>query len=390
MEKLFLQTNNKNTNPMFDSKSITKFDFNDILIQPSVTTDIVSRTEVVPYADNSIYTYGKSDKGVYIGKLPLFASPMDTVINEKNAMFFVDNKLAVCLPRGIKKYSTNFHIFASVSLDEFVNEYISKNGSVYSEFHFNEFSSVTLGHDKFYVLIDIANGHMKKMEEAIIEAKKIYGNKIFIMAGNVAHPKTYRKLSEAGADAIRIGIGNGNGCLTTEQTGVGFPMASLIRECYHASLMMENPALIIADGGMKNYSDIIKALALGADSVMLGSILNKSLESAGPTYLFKKIKVNPQGKFAKWAFDKGFTLTKKFRGMSTKEVQKDWGADKIKTSEGVVRFRPVEYTLAQWTENFESYLRSAMSYCNAKTLKEFREHAQINFITDNSFKRFNK
>ena len=375
-------------NHMAGISTETKMDFNDLLIQPAVTTDVVSRQEINPHVTNSLYVSGIFD-GKQYGRLPLFAAPMDTVVNEDNSELFLKNKINVCLPRGGKPYSINHNIFASVSLDEFINDYIARvNGrGKIASLYFDIGPDIN---DKLYVLIDVANGHMKKMEEAIKDAKKIYGSNIFIMAGNVAHPGAYENLSNAGADAIRVGIGNGNGCLTSEQTGVGYPIASLIRECYYKSLTMNNPALIIADGGMKSYSDIIKAIALGADFVMVGSILNKALESAGPTYLFKKIKVNPNGKFAKWLLKKGFTLTKKFRGMSTKEVQKDWGKDNIKTSEGVIRYRPVEYTLSQWTENFESYLRSAMSYTNKKTLKEFRGEVDMNLISENSYKRFNK
>jgi GMP reductase len=372
------QKNNMKFDKMFNHmagiSTETKMDFNDLLIQPAVTTDVVSRQEINPFIE---------------GFLPLFAAPMDTVVNEDNSELFLKNKINVCIPRGRKLYSIDANKFASVSLDDFINDYIAGGngkGKIYSLVQEDYGCSPGM----LYVLIDVANGHMKKMEEAIKTAKKIYGSNIFIMAGNVAHPGAYENLSNAGADAVRIGIGNGNGCLTSEQTGIGYPIASLIRECYYKSLTMHNPALIIADGGMKSYSDIIKAIALGADYVMVGSILNKALESAGPTYLFKKIRINPKGSFAKWLLKKGFKLTKKFRGMSTKEVQKDWGKDIIKTSEGVTRYRPVEYTLSQWTENFESYLRSAMSYTNKKTLKEFRGEVDINLISENSYKRFNK
>jgi len=184
---------------------------------------------------------------------------------------------------------------------------------------------------------------------------------------------------------------NGNivhNCLTTQNTGVGYPMASLIKECYDISTTLKKPAYIVADGGMKDYSDIIKALALGADYVMLGSILNKSLESAGSNFLWKKIKVSQS--IAEWAYKRGIPVYKMFRGMSTKEVQRKWGAEVIKTSEGVVRYRKVEYTLPQWIENFEHYLRSAMSYTGAHNLKEFIGRVNLVQITDNAYKRFNK
>lgn len=346
-----------------NQSAVIKIDFNDILIKPAITTYIDSRKEINPF-DN-------------IGMLPVFTAPMDTVVGENNLNEFTNNKINVCLPRQ-KKYNPSLIssiIYSSISLDDFIEFYINNN------------KNILVTH---YVLIDIANGHMVKMIDAIKKAKKIYGDKLFIMAGNIAHPDAYKELSDAGANAVRIGIGNGGGCLTTQQTGIGYPMASLIRECYYQSLSLDNPALIIADGGMKGYSDMIKAIALGADYVMVGSLLNKCIESCGETRVFKFIKLNPQSNIAKWLFKKGFKITKRFRGMSTKEVQKNWGNYNIKTSEGVVRIRPVEYTLSQWTKNFEDYLRSAMSYTNCKTLEEFRGNVEFNIISEQSFQRFNK
>lgn len=358
----------------FDKNVDIKVDFNDILIQPAQSTSITSRKQVNPF-----------DKDGY---LPIFTAPMDTVVNEENHKLFFNNKIGICFPRE-QNYRHSYYpkFFYSLSLDEFIKEYNEKN-IFWSP-------GISASHDgphknTCYILIDIANGHMEKMMTAIKKAKEKHGDNIFIMAGNVANPNTYRLLSEAGADAVRIGIGNGNGCLTTQQTGIGYPMASLIRECYYKSLMMDKPALIIADGGMKNYSDLIKAIALGADYVMVGSLLNKCLESCGETRIFKYFKVNPRSNFAIWAHKKGFKLTKRFRGMSTKEVQKNWGNETIKTSEGVVRIRPVEYTLSQWANNFEDYLRSAMSYTNCKTLEEFRGNVTLNPITEEAYKRFNK
>lgn len=81
-------------------------------------------------------------------------------------------------------------------------------------------------------------------------------------------------------------------CSTTQNVAIGYPMGSLIQECYDVSCLLDNPAKIVADGGMKTYSDVIKALALGADYVMVGSIFNKAIESCGDNYLFGKIKVS--------------------------------------------------------------------------------------------------
>lgn len=345
-----------------------KFDFNDILIEPAAKTDIDSRKQVNPFDSNKM--------------LPIFAAPMDTVLDEYNYSQFLKNKINICFPRSNHKLvpSNNFSFFTSVSLDDFIKIYLDRDEKIFR---------------KHYILIDIANGHMKKMMNAIKSAKEKHGDNLFIMAGNVASPETYQELSRSGADAVRIGIGNGNGCLTTQQTGIGYPMASLIRECYYRSLaMVDNKALIVADGGMKNYSDIIKALALGADYVMVGSLLNKCLESCGETRIFKHFRLNMNSNFgyniAHYAFKLGLKITKRFRGMSTKEVQKNWGNETLKTSEGVVRIRPVEYTIPQWAGNLEDYLRSAMSYTNSKTLEEFKGNVNLNIISEQAYKRFNK
>jgi hypothetical protein len=151
---------------------------------------------------------------------------------------------------------------------------------------------------------------------------------------------------------------------------------------------LDNPALIVADGGMQKYADIIKALALGSDFVMIGSLFNKAIESCGDNYLWGKIKVSQR--MAELAYASKIPVYKKFRGMSTKEVQKKWGKETLTTSEGVIRFRKVEYTLAGWTRNFKDYLSSAMSYTNAYNLSYFIGQVKLNRITNNAYNRFKK
>lgn len=337
-----------------------KLDFNDLLIVPKAITTIKSRESISPF---------------YNKKLPLFTAPMDTVINVDNAYEFFELGFNICLPRN-EPIRTSSFVFNSYSLHMFVCNYLD-DLSIYESLK-----------EDLYVLIDTANGHLDDILIATKRAKEIYGNRMHLMVGNIANPEAYRLLSEAGADYIRVGIGFGGACLTAKNTGVGYAMASLIKECSDISVTLNKPALILADGGMQSYSDIIKALGLGADFVMLGSILNKALESAGDNYLWKMFKV-PQF-IAEKAYKMGIPVYKKFRGMSTKEVQKKWGNKTLKTSEGVIRFRRVEYTLAGWTENFISYLRSAMSYTDSLTLSDFIGKVDLIEISENSYKRFNK
>jgi IMP dehydrogenase/GMP reductase len=330
-----------------------KYDFNDILILPAKTSLIESRKEVNPYLNDF---------------LPLITAPMDTVINSKNKSLFENLGIISCLPRGEKIGFT--YGFESMSLIDMKMK--NEKGLLDSNGNY---------------LIDVANGHMASLVSTIKTVKIKYPN-IVLMVGNIANPETYCLLSEAGADFIRVGIGAGAGCTSSVHTGVGFPMASLIAECYSKSLNYEEPAYIVADGGMQNYGDIIKALALGADYVMVGSLFNKSLESCGTNYLFKYIKVSQ--KLANLLYKLKLPIYKKFRGMSTKEVQKKWGKLNLTSSEGVVRYRKVEYTLSQWVNNFDDYLRSSMSYCGASELNEFIGVAKTNRITNNSHKRYNK
>ena len=344
-----------------------KFDLDDILIQPEIVTTINSRSEVNPYYD-------------FEGRkmLPLITAPMDTVINKDNVHHYIQNHIFTTTVRTADFVLDDDTIsFQAMSLIQFKQVIKDKKKLK----------------DKHYILIDIANGHMKSLQKAIIKAKKKYGKNMIIMAGNVAHPTTFKILAELGVDYVRIGIGNGNGCLTTVQTGIGYPMGSLIEECRAIKDQYGLDVDIVADGGIKSYSDIIKSLALGADLVMAGSIFNKALESAGTTFIQKSNEVSQIDQYHEISlrqFNNGKTLLKEYRGMSTKKSQKLMGNTTIKTSEGVERLRPVEYTLKGWSENFTDYLRSAMSYTNSRNLVDFIGNVDLIHITTNALERIKK
>jgi IMP dehydrogenase len=209
------------------------------------------------------------------------------------------------------------------------------------------------------------------------------------MIGNIANPHTYDEFSKIGVHYCRVGIGGGSVCTTSANASVHYPMASLIYECNQIRNANAHKSKIVADGGFKNFSDIIKGLALGADYVMLGSILNKCLDSDSYPYLWKKIKITNMS-LAKWLYKNKFSLYKRHVGMSTKEVQKIWGNYKLKTSEGIAKWNKIEYTFDGWIENFNDYLKSTMSYLNSTNLEELKEKATFVFITENSFRRFHK
>ena len=306
---------------------------------------------------------------------------MDTVVDIKNMFDFMENGIGVTLPRTIKR--DDYHlvpkgVFVSMGFDNI---------------NFELKTSLRNLPRDLSIVIDVANGHMQKVFDYCREIKRLRPD-IIIMVGNIGNPATYLMYAKGNCvDYIRVGIGNGGGCLTTKQSGVGYPMASLIQGTYEVKkkFMKENPdkktPAIVADGGMKDHSDIIKSLALGADYVMIGSIFNKAFESCAKNYLYG-IKINK--KLARRLFNKGYPVKKYFRGMSTKGAQKAMGKTSFKTSEGVVRFRKVEYHLSGWVENFEHYLRNAMSYSNARDLSEFVGKTEICQITTRAYDRFNK
>jgi len=271
-----------------------KFDFDDILVVPKIKTHITSR-----YKDIQL------SKG-----LPLITAPMDTVVGLDNINVFYDNRISVALPRTIsyEKYIEycNAHC-------QYKNLFISLGFDDLDRHYKNNFKSFDKDQ---HILIDVANGHMQKIVDYCREIKRLRPD-IVIMVGNIANPKTYTWYAKNNCvDYIRIGIGNGNGCLTTKQSGIGHPMASLINEIYLEKQKLlktegkHNIPKIVADGGMKDYSDIIKSLALGADYVMIGSIFNKAFESSAPNYLYG-IKLSK--KMAKRFFDKGYPVKKYFR-----------------------------------------------------------------------------
>lgn len=135
--------------------------------------------------------------------------------------------------------------------------------------------------------------------------------------------------------------------------------------------------LIVADGGFDNYDKIIKALALGADYVMIGKLFAQCEEACGKILTYTRTSDQPLDKELKWLFDSKHEIYQaKFRhyyGMSTKKAQVETGRTKLRTSEGIKVNVPILYSLEAWCENFIDYLRTAMSYTDSFNLDEFKE-----------------
>lgn len=328
------------------------YTYNDVTIIPGIVSDIEHRSECLVYDD--------------FGKLPLFTAPMDTVVSEENFNLFETNHINAILPRtaplDTRKWYSQTNRWAAYSLNEFAEIYCDKNNKQ---------------GNKPKVLIDIANGHMQKIIDLVKESKSIYHDDITIMVGNIANPKTYERLARVGVDYVRCGIGSGCGCLSTSNTGIHMPMATLINDIAKLKEELKDDyrrlPYIVADGGIRNYSDVIKAIALGADYVMIGSVFAKMEESAAPK------EINELGE-----------MFATFYGMASREGQIALNGAKTKTSEGLKKSLKVEYTMSGWTKNFIDYLRSAMSYVGADTLDSFRYRSVLIVNSENAIKAVNK
>ena len=385
-----------------------KYSYNDVMVEPAILSTIEHRAECNPFDEN--------------GMLPLFTAPMDSVVNLKNFELFEKNCIIPILPRtenieDRKSFALKGK-WAAFSLDEF--EYWFTGRIILSATS----SSV------IKALIDIANGHVSRLYNLVRKAKNVYGDRITIMVGNIANPETYRVCAESKVDYVRCSIGTGAGCITCSNTSIGYPIASLISEIKEIKdefvargIDKNSLTKIVADGGIRNYSDIIKALALGADYVMVGSVFSRMLESAAvkvmehdnnkklrlrfPIERYTDICYKDECWYARYTDEfinemneKGRTIKgneerpigniyAKFYGMASKAGQIAMKGKKVHTSEGIEKTLPVTYTMATWVENFTDYIRSAMSYTNSRTLNELRE-ANVVLVSQNTYNSVNK
>jgi len=218
--------------------------------------------------------------------------------------------------------------------------------------------------------IDVANGYSDKVIEIIKGIKQVYPAAL-IIAGNIATPEAFGELWRAGADYIRVGIGGGSLCTTRLVTGVGVPNLSCLLDLneywWGASIptgMNYNSKRpkIIADGGIRNSGDAVKALVAGADYVMLGNVLSGCDETPGEA-------IN------------GY---KEFRGMASLEAQTDFYGKEPICPEGVTTKVKCKGPYEKILANMLAGIKSGMSYVNARNINELRANAKFIRITNNS------
>ncbi len=339
------------------------------------------------------------------GYLPLITANMFSVINGKNAILFETNNIVPCLPRGERfNYETSFG-FVSLALNDFIEECTNPHKKTKHR----------------QICVDLANGNVPLLHDAIRKAKEIYGDELTIMSGNVSSVEAFVELAKNCVDFIRVGIGGSANCNTTKNTGVGQEdLGILIKECYIEKMNLGLNVKIVADGISSylkhcqskygfcenGYATINKLLYNGADLVMVGGLFASAFESAGEkgilwdeenqniVYDLEDVnasnQVNDNYKSYKDYFDSisynsPRPLVTKYFGMSTQYAQEQYRKNNsLKPSEGSISWNKVKWYLSDWVSGnynqdeapflmgYVHSLRSAMAYTGAKTLSEFK------------------
>lgn len=220
------------------------------------------------------------------------------------------------------------------------------------------------------ITLDSAHGHSKGVIDMVKKVKKAF-KEVSLIAGNVATAAGAKALADAGADAVKVGVGPGSICTTRVVTGAGAPQLTAIMEASEA--LKKKGVPVIADGGIRYTGDMVKAIAAGASTVMAGSIFAGTEESPGETIIYEGRKF------------------KSYRGMGSVEAMKEGSSDRyfqdVETDikklvpEGIVGRVPYKGTLNEIVQQFVGGLRAGMGYCGARDIKVLQDDAQFVRIT---------
>ncbi len=236
-------------------------------------------------------------------------------------------------------------------------------------------AALLVEHGVDVLVIDTAHGHSRGVIEQVRRVKEAFGDKVDVVAGNVATKEATAALIEAGADAVKVGIGPGSICTTRIVAGVGVPQLSAVLEC--AAEARKHDVPIIADGGIKYSGDMAKALAAGAASVMVGSLLAGTDESPGEVYLY-------QGRSYK-AYRGMGSVGAMARGSADRYFQSDVKDEMKFVPEGIEGQVPYKGPAGNVLHQLVGGVRASMGYTGAATLPEFVERARFVRITSAGF-----
>lgn len=313
--------------------------YDDISLIPTEISRIRSRSDAITACE-------------FLGlklSIPVISSPMDTVTGIEMAKELTNlgcigilNRFDSSLDHILK--DENLHGIRSVSIalncsDEIIEKLAAK---------------------KYLLCIDTANANNNEVLRKTEDIKKKYD--VNIIVGNIAHGASLQQLEDSGADAVRVGIGSGSVCTTSIQTGIGIGQVSSLLNVLFVRDEKKLKIKIIADGGIKNPGDVVKAIALGADAVMLGRMLSGTRETPGEV-----IKYNGQ-------------LWKKYRGSASFGVK--MRNEFIEGEETMVAYKG---TVKNIIDSISDGLKSSMSYMNCFTLGELRNIESFAILSNSSY-----
>ena len=315
--------------------------FDDVLLEPKYS-EITSRSKI---------NIGNSLGDDLNFDIPIITAPMDTV---------TESDMAACMGNAgalgiIHRYNS---IQEQVNLVRGAKSHVVKVGAAIGTRGDYLERAIELVESGVSVLcLDVAHGHHILVRDALTALRKSLPSRVHIMAGNVATKKAFYDLSDWGANSIRVGIGGGSICSTRIQTGHGIPTLQSVFECAEASRDMN--VRLVADGGIKNSGDMVKALAAGADFVMVGSLF------AGTNHTPGEILKTKNGDY------------KVYRGMASKEAQRAWKGS-VSSREGISTTVPYVGPTEDVLEELAIGIRSGFSYSGAKNI--FELHTRSTFI----------
>lgn len=302
-----------------------------------------------------LVTTSVSLKGREFG-IPLISSNMDTITEDGMANVMGTLGGMAILHRFLS-IEQNVEMFRRIQFKDStgISIGIGEDGLVRAEALVDAGASI--------ICVDVAHGHSKEVNRTIKSLRQKYKENILIIAGNVATYAGADYLAAAGADAIKVGIGSGSVCTTRVKTGFGVPQLTALHDCRKVD------RVLISDGGTRFPSDAVKALAAGADFVMLGGMLAGTDETPGQ--IFEELRGSHKVRF------------KRFRGMASKEAQDDFmgGMAEWKTAEGVAVEVPAKGPVKSVIQDLMGGVRSGMTYCGASTIKDLQRKAQFMEIT---------
>lgn len=321
-------------------------------------------------------------------QIPLISSPMDTVTESELA-------ISLAMIGGIGIIHRNLTVDKQVQeVKKVKNKKLIVGAAVGPNKGFEERTESLLKAGADVIVVDSAHGYTKFTIETIKQIKKKYP-KTQIIAGNIATYEAAVALIKAGADALRVGMGPGAICTTRVISGMGVPQITALTETYKAAKKANIP--IIADGGMLNSGDMVKALAMGAQTLMLGAFFASTLESPGKKIALKGSEV--PHRFKSIFNHNGKYFFKEYRGMGSEAAMKQGARsksegefhgksyrDRTLVAEGVEGLVPVKGTLADVVSIALGGIKSGFYYCGAKTISELQKKAQFIQITQASLK----